>query len=274
MKSKIIYIIFSLIILVSLSSCEEVIEIDLNSSNPVIVAEGYLNQDSLSYINLSYTTDYFHSETPVLIEDAIVRLEDDNGNSELLTHIGGGFYQGSTLRGEARTDYLISMEIGDEVLTGKSRLLPPAEIESIYYSESIFQRPAGPPGTPPAMTSYTVTLNILDDPLENNYFLLNFFTSTSGPSFFYLTTSDEFIDDEKTISFSTFMFEFFQGDTVNIEIFSIDAPSYWYYNQLNDAVGMGPGMSSTPYNPKSNFGGNVMGYFMARSKMDTSIVIQ
>ncbi|MDA3822836.1 MAG: DUF4249 family protein, partial [Bacteroidales bacterium] len=184
MKNKIIYILVSGIVFLGISSCEEVIEIDLNSSNPVIVAEGYLNEDSIAFVSLSYTTDYFHSEAPVLIEDAIVTLEDDNGNSEVLTHIGGGYYQGTTLKGEANTDYTITMEIEDEVLSGKTRLLPPAEIESIYYSEALFQRPAGPPGTPPAMTSYTVTLNILDDPLVDNYFLMNFSTSSSSPSFF------------------------------------------------------------------------------------------
>jgi hypothetical protein len=274
MKNRILYILVSGLLIIGFTACEEVVEIDLNSSNPVIVAEGYLNKDSTAVLNLSYTTDYFHSETPVLIEDAIVTLEDDKGNLEILTHLGGGYYRGSTMRGEASTDYTLTMEIEDEVVSGTSRLLSPPAIESMYYGEALFQRPSGPPGSPPAMTSYAITLNIHDDPMEDNYFLMNFSTSTSPPSFFYLTTSDEFVGAENSIQFSTFMFEFYLGDTVNIELYSIDGPTYWYYNQLNDAVSMGPAMSSTPYNPKSNFGENVLGYFMARSKMDTSVVIR
>jgi len=49
--------------------------------------------------------------------------------------------------------------------------------------------------------------------------------------------------------------------------YSIDEGTYDYYSALNDINGNGMG-GSTPYNPPSNFGDNIMGYFRAWS-LDT-----
>ena len=84
------------------SSCEEVIEVDLNSASPVLVADGLIVKDSVSWIRLSYTTDYFNSTQPAWVSDARVVLHDDAGNSELLNYYGNGLYKGSGLKGKGR----------------------------------------------------------------------------------------------------------------------------------------------------------------------------
>ena len=64
MKNYLIRIrtIGAVLILVLLAACEEVIEVDLNSSNPVLVAEGVIDNELPAWISLSYTSDYFDSE--------------------------------------------------------------------------------------------------------------------------------------------------------------------------------------------------------------------
>lgn len=254
------------------SSCEEVIEIDLNSSNPRMVVEGNINLDSIAKIRLSYTTDYFHNEDPVLIDNAIVVLSDDRGNVEQLSHYGMGYYYSYKIRGMENTEYELSITVEDEEYVGETRLFPEPDIASIYYGESFFQAPTAPGDT--FRTNYNITINILDDPDEENYYLLNFSRNNGGYQAFYLTTSDDFVSEQGFISFTTFMFEFNLGDTVGINVQSIDQDSYWFLNEMNDAIGVGPSAMSTPYNPHSNFGEGVLGYFMARSQRDTVIYIR
>jgi len=59
-----------------------------------------------------------------------------------------------------------------------------------------------------------------------------------------------------------------------MEVYSIDKDTYRYYAQINEAIGGGMAMSSTPYNPASNLGEDILGYFMARSRIDTTLVLQ
>ena len=130
-----------------LSSCEEVIEIDLNSAHPVLVAEGYMELDSVCSLRLTYTTDYFQQESPVLAEDAVVTLSDQSGASEILSYVGMGIYRGQTLRGTEFSEYTLSIETDEQVNTGFSSLMPLAVFDSIRIEDFPFGN------TPPDPTS-------------------------------------------------------------------------------------------------------------------------
>ncbi|RLD80667.1 MAG: hypothetical protein DRJ10_07115, partial [Bacteroidetes bacterium] len=82
-----------------LSSCEKVIDIDLNSSNPLLVAEGQITMDSTVCITLSYTSDYFNNEEAIFEENASVVLTNGNNDSETLDYFGNGLYKGNILLG-------------------------------------------------------------------------------------------------------------------------------------------------------------------------------
>ncbi|MFC2090823.1 DUF4249 domain-containing protein [Bacteroidota bacterium] len=252
--------------------CEEVIEIDLNSVNPMVVAEGNLMKDSVAQLNLSYTRDYFHKEDPVYITDATVILSDENGITDQLIHVANGFYRGSHLKGQVRTDYTLTIGLEEGEYSGETRLLPEPDFFSITWAPSIFQRPAHAGGS--SDTVYNVTLTIQDDTTEVNHYLLNFYTPSSEPRGFYLAIDDKYPLPGNLLQFTTFMFEFYRGDTVGITVQSIDEGAYWFFNQMNDVIGVGPSGFSTPYNPKSNLGEDVLGYFMARSRKDTIVFLR
>ena len=66
------YLITAITIFLILSSCEEIIEVDLSSANPALVVEAVIYKDSVSQVRLSRTTSYFSLEESELIEDAII----------------------------------------------------------------------------------------------------------------------------------------------------------------------------------------------------------
>ena len=77
---KTIQIFLSLILL--LSSCESVIEIDLDYMKPELVIEGVINDlDNQCIIKLSKTTDYFNRKTNPAVSDAVITLTDKIGRA-------------------------------------------------------------------------------------------------------------------------------------------------------------------------------------------------
>jgi hypothetical protein len=57
-KIAIVFLTFSLFY-----SCEEVVQIDLNSANPVVVVEGNISINNVCNLKLNYTSDYFNNDT-------------------------------------------------------------------------------------------------------------------------------------------------------------------------------------------------------------------
>ncbi len=90
----------------------------------------------------------------------------------------------------------------------------------------------------------------------------------------FALASDEYTSSTEAIEYTTVIFPSEGGDTLSMEVYAIDNDTYRYYSQINEAIGGGMAMSSTPYNPASNLGEDILGYFMARSMLDTTLVLK
>ena len=249
-------------------SCEEVINIDLKSSSPVLVAEGAIEQDSAGWVKLSYTTDYFTNRDPQFVENATVKLTDDLDNSEILNYQGNGLYKGTLLKGLANREYMLNISGQDFNFYARSKLVAPSQIYSVNFEVLDMQ----PPGEMKKL--YTAILKFRDDLLIDNYYMVKFWRNGNPDDNGYTLIRDSYYNSGDTIEYSTWRNTFELGDTVNIRLFSIDRNFYAYYSQLNDISETGMGGSSTPYNPKSNFGPSVMGYFGACSFTSLSSVVK
>jgi hypothetical protein len=255
---KIRILLTALIVVIILSACEEVIEIDLNSSEPVISAEGVMEKDSVAWLRLCYTTDYFKAEESEKIENAIVTINDSEGNFENLTHLGGGFYKGNTILGETNMEYTLTFSIEDYSTSASTVLYDPVEIYSLEFMPNEMPRPG-------EEDSYTVTLKFSNTSAANEFNMVKFWTNGVEENALYYLVNDEYYAKGDTIEYSPFQLSFEEDDELKIFVYSIDEDTYKYYSQLNDLNGGRMGASSTPYNPQSNFGDEVMGYFPAWS---------
>ena len=251
------------------SSCEEVITINLNSANPVVVVEGNITDGQVCNLKLTYTADYFNSEAPKSIDNAVVTLTDSKGGSEILTSAGNGHYAGKSLSGEFSTQYKMDIKIGNVDYVGTSYLPSPVSFNRLYFEKSTTER-FNPQKN---KTSYKLNLWINDDVKDVNYYILNISNNSDTIPNRYLLFEDSYLSQTGVISYSATRRSFSEGDTVNVKICSVDHETYLYYTQLNDVSSGRMGESSTPYNPKSNFGINVMGYFMAQSVADTTVIV-
>lgn len=250
----------------SVVSCEEVIEIDLNSLNPVIVADGVIELDSVAKVRLTYTSDYFESNGINCIDESTVLIIDDLGNIDALSYVGNGYYEGGNMIGELNRNYTISFTEGEKVFSATSVLNSPSIIENVSYIESDFVKP----GT--VGTVYALNL-MLNDVQENNYYMIKIWINDVFQNDGYILINSSDNTDVGFANYSFMRVPLNEGDNVKLNVYSIDEPTFTFYNQLNDQLVKSMG-GSTPYNPQSNFGSEVLGCFSARSCVTYSGVVE
>lgn len=257
-KNCLIY--FTLLIIIS--SCEEVINVDLNSTSQAFVVEALIYKDSVCLVRLTKTTSYFSMEKPGLIENARIKINDGTSMEEL-TYKGNGYYVGSSMIGTEGRVYKIEI-IHDGVIYKAISYMPPkADIIAVRFSKDDSQSPMNPYGK----IVFTITCEFVDNPDTDNYYMIRFVSDGKLLERYYLLTensanSGSINNTNGIISFSESIF--FEGGDVEVQLFSIDKFVYDYFMQLSDVLFWKRRvMPPTPYNPESNINNGALGYFAA-----------
>ena len=174
-------IFFVFIFAIFLTSCTEVIEIDLNSSNPALVIEGSITNEAGPYsIKLSKSVNYDESNTFPAVSGATVIISDDAGNRDTLTEGAGGIYTTKYLQGVQGRTYNLFVKDGEKEYTSVSKMENMITLDSIYA----FSFAGGGPGGPPSDSNMLV-FNIFQDPaaIKNYYRLVQYIKKTNGNYF-------------------------------------------------------------------------------------------
>lgn len=245
-------------------SCEEVIDVDLKTSGPALVAEAAIMLDSLALVKLVYTSSYFDTAATVVEADAMVSISDDEGRSEVLGYRGKGVYSGNLLRGRKDTEYTLSISAGDISYSGRSYLNSKPEILKLEYEKLDI-----PHFTEEAI--YSLMVVTTDNPGIDNYYMLRFYRNGELMNDYYSLFNDRYLTAD-TIGYKDYRLDFYRSDTVKVELYAIDRGVYNYFNLVNDVL-FSAMRSSTPFNPESNISGGILGYFMAASFDSDSIII-
>ncbi len=263
---KYLYITSAIIFLISFYACENVIDIDLNSSNPALVADAFIEPNKAASLSLNYTADYFGTDEPKYEGNAEVVITSSNGNSEALQHRGNGIYTGNLLKGQVGQNYELSIKLGDEEYLGSTELLTPTSILELDFVE------ASGPGSTRGDDAYNLIILFTNNVDEENYYLLKYFMNDEIVEHQFTALPAEFIGNTEVVQYDPLFPVYEKGDKVRVEIFSIDEGTYTYYSQLQE-ITRGRGGSSTPYNPQSNMGNDILGYFRAWSMDSKTITI-
>jgi hypothetical protein len=177
-------------------------------------------------------------------------------------------YKGKWLKGKENEDYSISVEGSGYNYQASTKLFAPSKINSVSFEKQESKRPGE------NTDNYELTIKFSDDPETENFYLIKFLINDSLKTANYIYLKDSYYTTNSVVEYSPMRIDFKQNDKVNIGLYSIDEGSYTYFNQLNDISGSGMGGSSTPYNAQSNFGSEVLGYFMARSYDSIKVTVE
>jgi hypothetical protein len=255
-------------IALSVISCEDVIEIDLNNVEPRIVIEGVITDRPASVsVRISRTGDYFNPSVFPGVSGAAVCISDDDGNTVLLSESAPGFYGTPDIRGIQGRTYSLRVEVEGETYTATSTMPEHIYIDNLrcYYKDEV-KNEAGEK--------------------ESNYEAACFFTDRMGVDDYcrivFVRNSDTLSDyhlyngkwsDGNRISYVADGFR--EGDTVLAGLFSMDEQMFDYFWTLQSVIASdGGGLSGwAPANPNTNLSNGALGYFGAFSVTGSGLII-
>jgi hypothetical protein len=249
--------IFILITVVLVSSCTEVIDVDVPENTEKLVVEAIVTiETDSSYVRLTKSVGYFDNKPTPLVTDAVVTINGTN-----FIHQGNGIYRpNSPYTGIAGTYYNLLITHNGKQYTSGTMLEPMFQIDTIIpvYREAEGFLEEG----------YTVKYVGIDNRLPTKYTYVRFGVKGFDSINDFYEDFRVLFDNANSKLNEPFEFEIpfqrLQPEDTSLLIFrSIDEPVFRYFQALGNRQGGGP-FSTPPANLPSNIRGeNVLGLFAA-----------
>lgn len=252
-------------------SCQKVVSIDLNNANPQMVAEAVVTDGPGPYtVSLTRSGDYF---TPSLyfppVTHAFVTLADNLGVTDTLRETSNGTYRTSVLRGVQGATYYLRVVADGKEYDAASTMPSRVNIDTLvafHATESDGDQ------------VYNLYVIFKDPPEPGNYYRMNLRVSVQiSPDSIdgrrYHLYNDKLTNGNEAAVRIRMRNHFNPGDTVWVDLLSIDRASYDYFNTLNDILTSDRSPTSlAPANPNTNLTNGALGYFAAYS-VDSKMII-
>ena len=261
---KAIYkILILLSIIISSTSCEEVVILNLRTAEPKNVADAYITEGSPCYVLLTKSQGFQDNSPYEKISNAVVRLTNSRGKTEILEEsgYGTGLYV-SEMLGEVNYTYQLEIQIDEEIYKASATIPEIVYIDRVY----IYEITAG------TKSWYSPAITFQDPPYKDNYYYAILSVNDKVLRTIYL------FDDEHTNGDVNDEILFFDkeenndedlqtGDVIRVELQNLDKGMYTFYKSLY-SVAEGT-------NAISNFSGGILGCFKAyNSSISEAIVSQ
>lgn len=266
--------IFLLLLSATFFSCREMVELDLPRQEPRLVVEAELNDTPGPHVvRLSLTADYFAEGELPPVENAEVIISDDSGNRDTLWQAEPGMYVSTRINGKIGRTYTLHIDWNGVRYESSGRLLEEAVIDSLNYRYF--------PENPFFEEGYYIFFFGRVPPDRTNYFRFKVYRNDSlyNNRTDLLVQNDEFLPD--TLENIRFSYPFNTGDTVRLEMYTLNRDMYQYYLELITLLFNDGGMfSPPPQNPASNIRNLTepdnppLGYFQVASITTGTVVIE
>ena len=246
------------------SSCEKVVDLNLDQTEPKLVIEAILTDlDVRHIVSLSNTKNFDEDNTKVPVTGASVSIKEENGPTITYTEQTPGNYLSTRYKGVPGKKYEITVVVKGVTYSATSVMPMPVRIKSLNQLDLDFF----------GELNKIVQVNYNDPAGITNYYYNRVFVNNLKRDRFYLE-SDRF-NDGREVKNNIFLDdpELVAGDKVKVQLLTIDANVYKYLFSINQISGSG-GPPTTPANPESNFNNGALGFFSASSFSVDSLVIK
>lgn len=254
-------LIIAIAMIFSFTACEEIIILDLENADPKIVIEATVSAtDQVASVFLTKSNGFYEDINLNTVTDATVNLTLANGMVINLPMVQNGFYAAFGLNiteGDA-----LAMTVIDNAGNEYSATTTVPHSVSIDSLEIVETNNAGPGGGGIGgggnVQYYQIFTHWEDIANKPSFYRIKVAVNDTLQAGIY-TLSDDINRNGDALSQPVFQ-TFEAGDTITVELQSIDKDSYLYFSDLSAIQGQGFS-SSTPFNPTSNFSNNALGYF-------------
>ena len=263
-------IIIGLLISVAFTSCQKVIDVNLNETEKKYVIEGILtDQAGQCGVTITETKNFDEDNNFSTISGASVSITDNStGITTSLSEEPGGKYRHATLAGITGRSYTLHVSINGNIFTSTSTIPQLVNMDTIYVTNDNW------------FDGKAIKLaNIeYDDPkgIPNYYKFVRYLNGVKTKRIF--NNNDDLTDGRHT---TTTLFidgsdtdndKLESGDTVKIDMLCIDASVYKYWYSLEQSS-TGETQSAAPTNPVTNISGGALGYFSAHTCQTKTMIV-
>lgn len=252
----------------ALPSCQKVIDVDLNSSDPQYIIEGNINDGPSPYsVKLSRSANFSSGNSFPAVNGAVVTVRDETDQlTDTLIEATPGLYQTSRITGRPGHAYSLYIKTGDRTFTARSVMPMPVVLDTIEIQKSVFggddlypvpvyRDPTG------QGNRYRISASVNSRAIKDYDVRSDEITDGQVARFpFYYDTDDESGNPRITA-----------GDSVTISLLTIDSAVYEFYRTLADTRDQEAAALS---NPLSNIKGGAMGYFSAGAIRRKSVLVR
>ncbi len=262
---KIYSLLYITLLVCLLTSCEKVINLDLDTTAPIIIVDGKVtNSASIgSIVKLSFTKKVQSDNSIVPLTGATVTIQEDNGQIYSLPETTSGVYTNTGLVGITGKSYHLKVVANGSILTASSKMPVMVNLDSLVIEDF-----------PNFGKTVKVVTPFYNDPigLGNNY---NFSLFKNGRLIKDAFAYDDLFIDGKKITFPLIYSrendEFKKADIIDVEMNCVDLANYKYWFSFSQSSTGSP--LAAPDNPITNIKGNAIGVFGANTYQKRTIVI-
>lgn len=251
-------IVSLLIISLFITACEKTVDLKYKGNQSKIIIEGNITSDPGPYfVKINKSIPLSDTGAYPAINNAVVTISDNAGNSETLTPQGNGIYSTNTLAGTPGRIYTLTVSAESQTYTAQSPMPQPVPLDSIKVEQFTFggeqERNIIPVYRDPTGkgNSYRFLLSVNNKQI-NQHFVQND-EVTDG-----LVNTLRLEIDDNLVTLKA-------GDVLTLKMQCIDKKVALYYTTLMLMADSGPGGGTTPSNPPTNFSNGALGIFSAHT---------
>ncbi len=242
-----------------MGSCTKVIDVKLNDKDPQYVIEGHVTLgDSVHRVEITQTQNISDSSPFPTIDNAVVLLIDDLGNSQAMSLVAPGRYETFNYPISADRTYTLQVTIDGQLFLSTASVPQAVALLNVITFPFTF----GP------QTFNSIVPLRLDPGGVANYYefkLIKHGKPNPIPGFFI--QSDQY-NDGNLAQEPIFADGINSGDTIDVHMLCINREVYDFFYALQQNQ-----QGSTPANPTSNIIGGCLGYFSVQTKSVKQVII-
>jgi len=253
------YSVIFLSLVMSLSACKKIIQVDLNNAPSQLVVEGLVTNANTAQVSLTKSLKFSADNLFPTVSGAVVLITDNLGKTYTLAETTPGNYTNSVLIGVPGRTYNLSITTDGIKYLASSTMPQQVNFDTLLTENFIFFGKQ--------------IINIkpkYTDPLGfgNNYQFIETINHTINKRIFVWDdrlndggiSTRPLIETDSTIN---------SGDTIQVEMRCIDKNIYRYFTALMDFQNN----SATPANPDTNISGGCLGYFSAYTSQTKKVKV-
>lgn len=246
----------------ALIACEKVIQPDLKNFEPQLVIEGVItNQGVPCEVKISESISFAEGSSFKGVENALVFITDDIGNSETLAEASPGVYKSSAISGVPGRTYHLKVITAGKEYHASCKMPFQISLDTLLQNSQ----------TANDNTRRFIIPHYTDPSSYQNYYRFKVYDNRMPLSKIFIR-NDKLNNGLKVKEpLGPFFVDLVPGDSAEVSMMCIEKSVYDYFFSLEQTLS---GNSAAPSNPVSNISGGCLGYFSAHTVSRKTIVIQ